>query len=134
MSLFTIDGKTYEMRPLVELSLRDTLTLPVELAALGIHKSWQRLLSDGQRIGTQVQGSDAALDDPDGALVFAVMVWAARRKAGEDVTFADIIEVSWDRYDFPEAPGDRMPPKAPTTPKKAKPKNSTQKGYKPPAV
>ena len=64
-----------------------------------------------------VQVDDDALDvDPDEVLIWlAVLVFLARRAAGERVSFADAADISPDEIEMVSEPGDEEDPQVPTS-------------------
>lgn len=92
MSRFRYQGRIYEFAALTELSVRDTLTLQRDLAALGLPRSWGEVLEAAERIAGL--DADKRLADPDLMLTYAAAVWAARRVAGDTVSFDEVLDMS----------------------------------------
>lgn len=95
---FQIDGKTYTTASLDEITLKDLLVFEVQVRELGLDVTW----SDLQEKAAALAESDP--DDPttdrDGLLMMAATIWASRRMAGEDVTFAQAIDVPITKITF----------------------------------
>lgn len=101
-------GKTiYSLTSVDDLSLLDLIALRSELAQIGIKESWQDITTAVQEM--------AAIDDQDGnpddhplsLLVFAVTLWAARRKAGDQLGFAEAVNVPMTSIIWLPKPADR---------------------------
>ena len=114
--MLKIRGKRYESKNLDALTLKDILTVESELAALGIPRAWQEIRKAAARLDQMT--ADEFEDDPDGPLMVALLVWAARRGAGETVTFTEAIDVPLSDFEFLPDTGDHKAPKA--TPRKRK--------------
>lgn len=113
---FIIDGTTYAADDIGDLTLRDTLAMAKQ-AGMGVH-TWQRTLSQISRLtagpeGVVVLSPDEAKSrpqdcDPDLFMdsephlrAFLVMVWLARRTAGQaSLTFDESNAVAWRSLEF----------------------------------
>lgn len=110
---FKIGEKVYTSVGIDEISLRDMMAFNRDAGPLGF--TW----ADIERI---VEDED----EPQGNekfIIMAVTIWLARRDAGEDVSFADAVEVKMSDLDILPDPGDHKPGKS-KGPKKAR--KSTQ--------
>jgi hypothetical protein len=113
---FIIDGTTYAADDIGDLTLRDTLAMAKQ-AGMGVH-TWQHTLGQISRLaagpdGVVVLSPDEAKSrpqdcDPDLFMdsephlrAFLVMVWLARRTAGQPtLTFDESNAVAWRSLEF----------------------------------
>lgn len=99
-------GKTiYSLAALDELSLKDLLALRGQLADLGVPETWNDIVAASDEM--------TRMDDPDehelSLLVFAVTIWAARRSAGDELTFGDAIDFPLSSITYLAVPQDKRP-------------------------
>jgi hypothetical protein len=100
------DGPEYELRGVQDVSLLDLIRLQSESAALG--KSLTVGTLNQMRIERRKDCTDKdgkvdvdALDaHPHSMWLMGTNLWASRRLAGEDVSFADALGVSYDDLTF----------------------------------
>lgn len=104
-----VNDKVYSSRTLDEISLKDLIRFNTEAAELGIPERWADI---EQMVGEIDQLTEAeAAKHPGKLLLIGVMLWVARRAAGEDVTFAEAVDVPLAQVDFLPDPEDRKPGK-----------------------
>lgn len=128
---FRIDpaSTVYRLADLEDLSLRDHLVLEQQTADLG-----RRL--DLPTIDAMNRSLIDCKDDaerrvhPDGPWVLAVCIWAARRKAGEDVTFEQAIDFPMKKLEYLPDPEDRKP----ADPTRARSRQGSARAAKRPAA
>lgn len=101
---FKIGERVYETDALDEISLRDLMLFNSQAAAFGV--TW----SDVERIVTEMSElGEEGQSHPDVMLMVGVTIWAARRAAGEDVTFDQAVDVPMSRIVWLESPKDHKP-------------------------
>jgi hypothetical protein len=113
---FRLGGKVYTTASLDEISLRDLMVFERETAAMGLPMKW----SDVERIGSEMAELPADGQHPDTLLMVGVTIWAARRAAGDDVTFEQAIDFPMKDLEFIDAPKDHQAPTNPTRARKGK--------------
>lgn len=139
MPRFTIKGVgTYETAALDKISLLDLMMFNQQAADLGMPYAWDEVEAIAHKLDDIVQwegaGSDPATKPPevsrrDEVLLLAVTVWASRRIAGDQVSFAEAINFPMTDYDMLPDPQDR---KAPGNPQK--PPRKPQRSRRPASV
>lgn len=103
------DPTVYTLAAVNEPSLRDLLALKAELVELGITETWQDIVDATDEMQRMKERSD---EHPLSLLVFAISIWTARRNAGDDVRFADAIDIKMSQIKWLTVPGDRKAAKA----------------------
>ncbi len=113
-----VGDREYPLKYVEELTLLDLLTLeaqtrnidpsrPLTMYVLrGMERSVAKAIA-GLSGPARVAAGEA---HPDAPWLFAVMIWAARRAAGEDVTFAQAIEVDPADIEYVREAGDEPEP------------------------
>jgi len=124
MARIRISGKTYAVVPIQKLSLRDIIALENESAELGRPLKYadvQALAAEIEK-HLEIQAAEGKKQDPsthpDWPWFFAILVWMARRHAGEDVSFVEAIEFPLDELEMLRDPGDFKAPKDPQKPRR----------------
>lgn len=98
------DPRIYSLAAVNEPSLRDLLSLKAELVELGITETWQDITAATEEMQSMGDNSDG---HPLSLLVFAISIWAARRNAGDDVRFADAVDIKMSSIKWLTPPADR---------------------------
>ena len=121
---FKIGTVTYSTAALEEISLKDLVLFNSESTELGLNRTW----ADVERIATEIANLDenGAHAHPDLLLLLGVTIWASRRKAGENISFADAIDVPMTQILFLKSVEDRKP--GPTKARKGKGKKPKRQG------
>lgn len=109
MAMLKIGSRVYAQPNMDDINLRDLLRFDVEVAELGLAKTW----GDVERIQGDLDGmdEDARARHPERLFMVAAMVWLARRTAGEDVTFSEAVDIRIEDVAVLPDPEDRKPPK-----------------------
>lgn len=97
MPRIQIGEKVYETTSINDVSLRDLMLFDSQARALGLDRTFHDIESTFNEIGDDDEAFDA---HPDKYLLVGVLVWIARRTAGEDVSFADAIDVPLSSIEF----------------------------------
>ncbi len=110
MSMLKIGAKVYSQPSMDDINLRDLLRFDVEVAELGLSKTW----GDVERIQSELDGlgEDARAAHPERLFMVAAMVWLARRTAGEDVSFSEAVDIRIEDVTLIPEPEDRQPKKS----------------------
>ena len=110
MSMLKIGAKVYSQPSMDDINLRDLLRFDVEVAELGLSKTW----GDVERIQSELDGlgEDARAAHPERLFMVAAMVWLARRAAGEDVSFSEAVDIRIEDVTLIPEPEDRQPKKS----------------------
>jgi hypothetical protein len=108
--MLKIGSRVYAQPNMDDINLRDLLRFDVEVAELGLSKTW----GDVERIQADLDGLDEAgrARHPERLFMVAAMVWLARRTAGEDVTFSEAVDIRIEDVAVLPDPEDRKSPKA----------------------
>jgi len=114
---FSIAGTVYDVADLDRVTLKDILLFESQTAAMGRKLTWVEVGDMAAHIDS-LKSEKAKESDPAAIWLTAVAIWAARRLAGEDVTFADALDFEMRDLRFIAEPEDR---KAPIHPTKARP-------------
>lgn len=118
MPRFKIGEKIYNTAALDELSLLDIVMFDTQAKALGADFRW----SDLEAAALELDGLSEAEAErhPRKLLVIAVTIWAARRLAGEAISFEQAIDFPANQLQMIADPGDRKPgkPKGAKKPRK----------------
>lgn len=126
---FELNGKVYTTGSLDEVNLRDVMLFNTQAADMGLRATW----SDVEAAARDIAALNAAGDDdgaaahPDIMLLTGVTIWAARRIAGDDVTFEQSVDFPLSSLTWLPPTGDRKPGKAKAR-KGGKPKGSAAAG------
>lgn len=117
---FKIGKKVYSTAALDEISLKDLMLFNTQAADMGLTERW----SDVERISQEMANMTEAEAEthPGKMLMVGVTVWAARRIAGEQVTFDEAVSIPVGSIVFLPATEDRKP--GPT--KGAKPRKASE--------
>ena len=109
MAMLKIGSRVYAQPNMDDINLRDLLRFDVEVAELGLAKTW----GDVERIQADLDGmdEDGRARHPERLFMVAAMVWLARRTAGEDVTFSEAVDIRIEDVTVLPDPEDRKPPK-----------------------
>lgn len=115
-------GKTYTILKPSDLTLKMLLQLEIETEQFGKRMT----LADFERLDAEWAAHRAstagASIHPAAVWLVAVTVWASKRLAGEEVTFEDAIDFSFDEIKAVPTPQDRKPPAGrKAAPRKARP-------------
>lgn len=104
------NGPIYRLDDIEELSLKDLLVLGVQTEELGRRVDMNVI----QEMKTRIErlNEDERKADKDAPWLFAISLWAARIKAGEDVTFVEAVDFPMSQLQFLAEPADRKPKKA----------------------
>jgi len=91
VAMLKIGSRVYAQPNMDDINLRDLLRFDVEVAELGLAKTW----GDVERIQADLDGmdEDGRARHPERLFMVAAMVWLARRTAGEDVTFSEAVDI-----------------------------------------
>lgn len=122
-----VDGRLYDPASPAELSLRDLINLERVTTELGmpvnlgiIEQRETELREIRAKYATKAERDRITGQQPWAQMLFAVNVYAARRKAGDDVTFDDCLDLSPVDVAFIQEAGDEEPdPTVPPRPLKA---------------
>lgn len=120
-----INGRTYEPASPVELSLRDLIALERVTTELGMPVNLG-ILEERQaeieaiKAPTKLERNRLLGRQPWAQMLFAVNVFAARRKAGDDVTFDDCLDLSPLDVDWILEPEDEAEPDPTVPPRRPK--------------
>lgn len=109
-----INGKSYQLAAPAELSLRDLIELERVTTAmgmpvnLGILEEWQAEIN-AIKAPTKAERNRLVGANPHAQWMFAVNLYASRRKAGDEVTFDECLDMSpmdaqWEPEDGDEEP------------------------------
>lgn len=123
---FRIGDRTYSTASLDEVSLRDVMLFQTQAADMGLTVSWADVEAAAVEMSALPQ--DEAGSHPQALLMLGVTVWAARRLAGEDVTFEEAVDFPMASMTFLDSPQDRKPGKAKARkgkPRKGKPRKAS---------
>lgn len=112
------DGPIYRLDDIEELSLKDLLVLGVQTEELGRRIDMGVINEMKMRI-SKLTTDEERKADPDAAWLFAIALWAARIKAGEDLTFAESIDFPMSKLQLLKEPADR--PKKTANPTRSRP-------------
>lgn len=116
---FKLEGRTYNVATVDRLSLRDLLMLEKETAELGQPMKWsdlKRIVNDTvAAIGAKDEGFE---DRDDFPWFLGIIIWAARRDAGEELTFSEAVDFPLADFEFLPEPEDH---KVATHPQQARP-------------
>lgn len=121
---FKLDGRTYEMTAINEISLRDLVLFNAQAAEMGGDFRW----SDVEEAAAEMQAMKTvgeASKHPRRNLVIAVTIWISRRAAGDDLSFGEAIDFPMSSVEFLPSAEDRKP--GPTKARKGPAKKSTRK-------
>lgn len=106
-----IQGRVYDVESAQDLTLKDILTIESQFAQLGIPLAWSDLLELTEEFKTLSQ--DAVKSHPKAPIVIALMVYATRRAAGDEVTVSEAIDFPMSELEFiPLPPAANHPPRA----------------------
>ncbi len=115
---FKLGSKVYDAASIEDLSLKFILMLERETADLGRPMRWADITAMVDSLGA-IEDHEERGRHPDAPWVLAVTIWAARRNAGEDLTFGEAIDFPLSGLTFLHDPQDRKEPKS--DPRKARP-------------
>lgn len=119
MPRIRIGEKTYDQRPLNGLPLRHLLTFKADTAAIGLPSSW----TDIEAASAEMEKlpEDKKMTHPNWELVYCAMIWVTLLAAGENIRFAEVIEIDMGSIELiadPEPVADPTPGEAaPSSPK-----------------
>jgi hypothetical protein len=125
---FKLAGKTYTTASLDSVSLKDLLVWQRECADLGLSIPWAQV--EANAVAMSEGDAEANLADVDQLLMLAVTIWASRRAAGEDLTFAEAIDFPLTELEFLPQPQDHAPKAA----SKKQPRKGSAAGGSAPAA
>ncbi len=110
MAMLKIGSRVYAQPNMDDINLRDLLRFDVEVAELGLAKTW----GDVERIQADLDGmdEDGRARHPERLFMVAAMVWLARRAAGEDVSFSEAVDIRIEDVTLIPEPEDRQPKKS----------------------
>lgn len=114
---FRIQGRMYDMADLEQLTIRDTLLLQGQTAALGREITFGEVVAMAKRMGTLT--SEERERDADCMWVFACSIWASKRLGGDDCTLNDVIDLRLSEIDVVADPKDHLDKADPTKPRPA---------------
>ena len=114
---FSIAGKVYDAADLDRVKMVDTLLLEVQTADMGHKLTWGAVGDMSVHLDS-LKTEKAKQSDPVAVWFSAVVIWASRRLAGEDVTFAQALDFEMGDLRLIAEPEDR---KTPANPTKARP-------------
>jgi hypothetical protein len=113
---FAIGDKTYDAAAIENLSLKMLLDLERQSESMGRRLSVAEIRRSTAEM--EALATDAEREaHPFAAWMLAVVLWASRVLAGEQVTFADAIDFPMSQLRFLPEPQDRRPPVNPTKPR-----------------
>lgn len=107
-----IGTKIYEAKAITDLSILQLLELETELERFGRPMTVPEIRKIGNEIAALSE--DEWADHPQALLMMGIGIWAARRAAGETVTFAEAINFPMSDFSALPATTDRPPPANPT--------------------
>lgn len=100
-----IEGNEYRLSALEDMGLLDLLKIKQQTG-----KTLEDIKAAGDRMRELgADAGDAVLSDEDLLIAFGIMVWVARRKAGEDITFEQAVDVPFRNLEFIAELGDESP-------------------------
>ncbi len=112
---FMLDGKIYSGVAVEDLSLRALLDLERESAELGRTIRTHDIETISDALAECVTDEERSAH-PDGPWLLAITIWAARRLAGDGLSFADAIDFPLSKIQFLPDPEDHKRPANPTRP------------------
>lgn len=110
-----IGDKIYEAKTISDLSILHLLELEAQLEQFGRPMRVAQLRALGREMAELPEGERA--EHPEALLMMGVGVWAARRAAGEKLTFAEAIDFPMSTFTTLPSPKDHAPPANPTKPR-----------------
>lgn len=125
---FRLNGKTYEMSAINEISLKDLVLFNTQAEDMGLRNfRWDDVERTYQEI-SKLKSPQEAAKHPNRHLMIAVTVWISRQKAGDNVTLEEAISFGMDEIEFLPDPEDRKPgPTRGASKRKAPAKKATKK-------
>jgi hypothetical protein len=126
---FVIEGKVYDAVDVNKIKMKDMLLFEVQTADFGRRITWEDVLRWHTEVDIlEAEKKDGGRQHPEIMWLTAVAIWAARRAAGEDVTFDQAVDVAANDIKQLPDPGDH---KKPAASGKAKPRKATGAAVKP---
>ncbi|MGZ4559483.1 MAG: hypothetical protein ACXVGQ_00370 [Mycobacteriaceae bacterium] len=111
-----IGSQTYSASSLDRVSLGNILKLEAETTALGRPMKWKEIRAMANAM--QELPLEEVAEHDDLLWFLAMLVWASRLNAGDQVTFGEAIDFPFGDLDFLPEPSDHQ---APANPRKARP-------------
>jgi hypothetical protein len=110
---FSIHGKVYDAADMDLVSLRDILLFEKQVKEFDDDITWEKVGKWAEEIDALKTDAEK-LNHPSGIWIPAVMVWASRRIAGEDLTFGEAIDFPMKDLHYITEPQDKKPKANPT--------------------
>jgi hypothetical protein len=114
---FQLHGRVYDAASLLDVSLTDVLTFEGQLWAMaggtapicaGAPVNWDRVMDWAN------QGDERELTADEQFWLMGVMIWASRRVAGDQLSFAEAVDFPVDEVTWLPEPADHKKPANPT--------------------
>jgi hypothetical protein len=114
---FRVDGKTYRVDALDEISLKEMLLFDDQAEDMGLRARW----ADVEQATIELQGATAKdfASHPRNKLIISAAIWVARRLSGEEISLDAAVGVPFKNFEWIESPKDH----APSAKKTAKPRS-----------
>lgn len=106
MARFVIDGKSYPAVAIERLTLAHLLRLEAETAEMGRPMKWSELRAIAERVSALPP--DEVENDDDFPWFMAMVLWAARLEAGENISFGDAVNFPLSALVVVPDPGDHQ--------------------------
>lgn len=113
---FRINGREYDPTALTSVTLKQVIAFNRESVREGYGITWADVEDRYKRL--EKLPLAAKKSDPDSILLFGMTIWATRIAAGEDLSFADAVDVSLDKIEIFDVESKPSPQLARSKPRK----------------
>ena len=103
----SIAGQVYDPASVDRLTLREIIALETATVDLGRPLKWAQIKAMSE--AAQELDPEEFAGSDDALWVIALVIYASKLRAGEDVTFADAVDVELGQIDWIPEPGDERP-------------------------